>query len=68
MLPTKCFFEPATSVRLKRRLGLRNSALAIDLSNACAGMWTGVYLLEKLNRTGEVQRGIVVSGEIQSPT
>jgi 3-oxoacyl-[acyl-carrier-protein] synthase III len=61
--PNQVFFEPATSVRLKQRLGLRADAVAIDLSNACAGMWTGVLLVNSLLRTGEVRCGLVVSGE-----
>lgn len=61
--PNQVFFEPATSVRLKRRLGLADDALAIDVSNACAGMWTGVLLVDSLLRTGRVRSGLVVSGE-----
>ena len=55
-------FEPATSVRLKSMLGL-DGALAIDISNACAGMWTGVYLIDALIRGGSIRSGMVVSGE-----
>jgi 3-oxoacyl-[acyl-carrier-protein] synthase III len=61
--PNQVYFEPATSVRLKRRLGLAPSTLAIDISNACAGMWTGVFLVESLIRTGAIRCGVVVSGE-----
>ncbi len=57
------FYEPPTSVRLKKRVGLPGRTLTIDISNACAGMWTGVFLLDALIRTGEVRCGIVVSGE-----
>ncbi|QDS89867.1 3-oxoacyl-[acyl-carrier-protein] synthase 3 [Rosistilla ulvae] len=55
-------FEPATSVRLKSMLGLEN-AIAIDISNACAGMWTGVYMVDALIRSGAIRSGMVVSGE-----
>ncbi|MEZ6091682.1 MAG: 3-oxoacyl-[acyl-carrier-protein] synthase III C-terminal domain-containing protein [Pirellulaceae bacterium] len=55
-------FEPATSVRLKSMLGL-NNALAIDISNACAGMWTGVFMVDALIRSGAIRAGMVVSGE-----
>lgn len=54
--------EPSTATTLKQRLGFSN-ALTFDLSNACAGMWTGVYLVDALIRTGEIRRGLVVSGE-----
>ena len=57
------FFEPPTSCRLKRRLGLPAKTLAIDISNACAGMWTGVFLVDALLRSGDIRCGIVVSGE-----
>jgi len=57
------FFEPPTSCRLKRRLGLSSKALTIDISNACAGMWTGVFLVDALLRAGDIRCGVVVSGE-----
>lgn len=55
-------FEPAPAVTLKRLLGF-DRALALDLSNACAGMWTGVFLADALIRTGEARHALVVSGE-----
>ncbi|MEM8864992.1 MAG: 3-oxoacyl-[acyl-carrier-protein] synthase III C-terminal domain-containing protein, partial [Planctomycetota bacterium] len=55
-------YEPGATLTLKKRLGFDN-ALAIDLTNACAGMWTGVYLVDALIRTGEIRHGMVVSGE-----
>lgn len=55
-------YEPATSVKLKKRLGMPR-AIALDLSNACAGMWTGVYAVDAMLRTGRVGRALVVSGE-----
>ncbi|QDU91224.1 3-oxoacyl-[acyl-carrier-protein] synthase 3 [Pirellulimonas nuda] len=55
-------YEPATSIKLKQRLGL-GRALAIDVSNACAGMWTGVYLADAMIRTGAARHALVVSGE-----
>ena len=38
-------------------------ALAFDITNACAGMFTGIYLVHSLIRAGAVRRGLVVSGE-----
>jgi 3-oxoacyl-[acyl-carrier-protein] synthase-3 len=49
-------------VRLKHALGA-DRALSFDLSNACAGMLTGVFLLNDLIREGRIRRGMVVSGE-----
>ena len=54
--------EPPTSVLLKEALGARR-AMSFDLSNACAGMMTGVFILNDLIRQGRVRRGLVVSGE-----
>jgi 3-oxoacyl-[acyl-carrier-protein] synthase-3 len=38
-------------------------AKSFDVSNACAGMLTGVFLLNDYIRRGEIERGMVVSGE-----
>ncbi|MGZ4605516.1 MAG: 3-oxoacyl-ACP synthase III family protein [Blastococcus sp.] len=54
--------EPPVSVQLKHELGA-DRALSFDLSNACAGMLTGVFLLNDLVRHGRIRRGMVVSGE-----
>jgi 3-oxoacyl-[acyl-carrier-protein] synthase-3 len=54
--------EPPVSVRLKQALGA-DRAVSFDLSNACAGMLTGVFLLNDLVRQGRIRRGMVVSGE-----
>ncbi len=56
------YLEPAMSLWIKDGLGARQ-AMHFDVSNACAGMFTGVYLLESLIRTGVVRNGMVVSGE-----
>ena len=37
--------------------------MTFDLSNACAGMLTGVTVLNNWIRQGTVERGLVVSGE-----
>lgn len=54
--------EPPVSVRLKQALGAPR-AMSFDLSNACAGMLTGVFVLNDLIRQGRIRRGMVVSGE-----
>jgi 3-oxoacyl-[acyl-carrier-protein] synthase III len=54
--------EPPLSVSLKEALGARQ-ALSFDISNACAGMMTGVFILNDMIRSGRVRRGMVVSGE-----
>jgi 3-oxoacyl-[acyl-carrier-protein] synthase III len=54
--------EPPVSVALKQALGAER-AINLDLSNACAGMMTGVFILNDLIRQGRIRRGMVVSGE-----
>jgi 3-oxoacyl-[acyl-carrier-protein] synthase-3 len=54
--------EPPVSVSLKKALGARR-AVSFDISNACAGMMTGVFLLNDFVRQGRIRRGMVVSGE-----
>ena len=59
-------WEPSFSLLLKRELGAR-AALHFDISNACAGMMTGVHLLDRMIRAGVVKNGMVVSGECITP-
>ncbi|HUO36646.1 MAG TPA: 3-oxoacyl-[acyl-carrier-protein] synthase III C-terminal domain-containing protein [Mycobacterium sp.] len=54
--------EPPLNVALKAALGAER-ALGLDISNACAGMMTGVFLLNDLIRQGRIRRGMAVSGE-----
>jgi 3-oxoacyl-[acyl-carrier-protein] synthase-3 len=54
--------DPPLSVSLKQALGAHR-AMSFDLSNACAGMMTGVFILNDLIRQGRIRRGMVVSGE-----
>jgi 3-oxoacyl-[acyl-carrier-protein] synthase III len=55
-------FEPPLSLSLKEAIGA-HGAINFDLSNACAGMMTGVFILNDLIRRGEIECGMVVSGE-----
>ncbi len=59
-------FEPTMSLQLKQALGA-SAAQNFDVSNACAGMLTGVYLLDNMIRAGVVKNGMVVSGECITP-
>ena len=60
--PGMISFEPGTSVKLKKDFGFAN-ALVFDIANACAGMFTGIHVLNAFIRTGAIRRGMVVSGE-----
>ncbi|MFK0222893.1 3-oxoacyl-ACP synthase III family protein [Streptomyces vinaceus] len=55
-------FEPSLAGMLARELGARPMT-SFDVSNACAGMMTGVWLLDRMIRSGAVRTGMVVSGE-----
>ena len=54
--------EPSRAARLRAKFGM-NDALAFDITNACAGMFTGIYMADALIRSGAVQRALIVSGE-----
>ncbi len=64
--PNEFSLEPATAVRVAEALGAR-SAVVFDVVNACAGMITGIWVLQGLIRAGVVTTGMVVSGEHNSP-
>jgi len=55
-------YEPSTAAKLCAQFGF-DDALAFDVSNACAGMFTGVSIGESLIKSGLVRRVLVVSGE-----
>ncbi|HEX7669589.1 MAG TPA: 3-oxoacyl-[acyl-carrier-protein] synthase III C-terminal domain-containing protein [Polyangiaceae bacterium] len=54
--------EAPLSLSIKEAIGA-NQAKSFDLSNACAGMLTGVFILNDFIRRGAIRRGMVVSGE-----
>ena len=54
--------EPTTAAVLRRHFGL-HGAFAFDLSNACAGVFTAIMVVDELIRRGDVRRALVVSGE-----
>lgn len=55
-------YEPSTAIALKKLLGFDN-AIAFDISNACASMWTAVYVADAFIASGAVRNALVVSGE-----
>jgi 3-oxoacyl-[acyl-carrier-protein] synthase III len=54
--------EPSMASAIAHAIGADN-AMTFDLSNACAGMLSGVTVLNNWIRQGSVERGLVVSGE-----
>lgn len=60
--PDRFYFEPSFALMLAQDLGATR-AIHFDVSNACAGMLTGVQILDRMIRSGAVRNGLVVSGE-----
>ncbi len=54
--------EPTMSSAVARAIGAEN-AMTFDLSNACAGMLSGVTVANNWIRHGIIERALVVSGE-----
>lgn len=54
--------EPTTAARLRAQFGFTN-AVAFNVTNACAGTFTAVSLVDALLRQGVIRRAMVVSGE-----
>ncbi|MEV0336469.1 3-oxoacyl-[acyl-carrier-protein] synthase III C-terminal domain-containing protein [Nocardia sp. NPDC050717] len=63
---TRMYLEPSFASTIAGALGAEQ-AITFDVSNACAGMLTGTYLLDRLIRDGVVRNGMVVSGEAITP-
>jgi len=55
--------EPATATFVHHRLGLSPSTLVFDISNACLGFLDGMVMLANMIELGQVENGLVVSGE-----
>lgn len=56
------WLEPTMSLAVAEAIGAKR-AITFDVSNACAGMLTGVLILNNWIRRGAIKRGMVVSGE-----
>ncbi|WP_325052047.1 3-oxoacyl-ACP synthase III family protein [Nocardia stercoris] len=63
---TKFQLEPSFALTVRNALGAHR-ALHFDVANACAGMMTGILVLDRMIRSGAVRRGLVVSGECITP-
>jgi 3-oxoacyl-[acyl-carrier-protein] synthase III len=55
--------EPATASFVHNNLGLPESALIFDISNACLGFLDGMIMLGNMIELGQVRNGLIVSGE-----
>ncbi|WP_433579822.1 3-oxoacyl-ACP synthase III family protein [Nocardia brasiliensis] len=63
---TKFYYEPSFALLVRNTIGAHD-AKYFDITNACAGMSTGVLILDSMIRAGLVRRGLVVSGEQITP-
>ena len=61
------FLEPATASVVHNKLGLKNTAINFDISNACLGVITGMQVIADMIEAGSIKRGLLVSGEIGFP-
>ncbi|MEU6829603.1 3-oxoacyl-[acyl-carrier-protein] synthase III C-terminal domain-containing protein [Nocardia beijingensis] len=59
-------YAPSFALMLGNAIGA-NAARHFDVSNACAGMITGVMVLDRMIKAGAVRNGLVVSGEQITP-
>lgn len=60
---TRDYFEPATGVMVHRNLGLSENVLALDITNACIGFSNGIMMLANMIESGQLEAGLLVSGE-----
>ncbi|HBY96861.1 MAG TPA: 3-oxoacyl-ACP synthase [Chloroflexi bacterium] len=60
--PNTFTFEPNTSIRLKERFGF-DAAMAFDIANACAGMFTAISIADTFLKLGLIRCAMVASGE-----
>lgn len=59
---TTYVWDPPFSLYVKEAIGAPQ-ALNFDIANACAGMLTGVLIMDDFIRRGVIKRGMVISGE-----
>ncbi len=59
-------FEPSASIMIRKRIGALNT-ITFDITNACAGMLNGIYVMESFIKSGAIKCGMVVSGEYNTP-
>ncbi len=55
--------EPATASFVHHSLGLSPDCLVFDISNACLGFLDGMIMLANMIEHGQVENGLIVSGE-----
>lgn len=61
------FLEPATASLVHEMLGLPEDSAIFDLSNACLGVLNGMVQVAAMIESGQIDAGLVVSGEVAEP-
>ena len=61
------FLEPATATVVHNKLGLSESAMVFDISNACLGLLTGILTVANMIELGQIEAGMLVAGENSRP-
>ncbi|MBT3285733.1 MAG: 3-oxoacyl-ACP synthase III [Victivallales bacterium] len=61
------FLEPATASVVHRLLDLPRTAMNLDISNACLGVLTGMVMVANMIQGGQIEAGMVVTGETAEP-
>lgn len=61
------FLEPATASVVHANLGLSDSAMIFDLSNACLGVINSMVVAGQMIESGMIQSALIVSGENGGP-
>lgn len=61
------FMEPATAAVVHDLLRLPPECMIFDLSNACLGVLNGIVQLATMIDAGQIEAGLVVSGEVAEP-
>lgn len=57
------YFEPATSVLVHRNLGLPNSCMCFDISNACIGFSNALSISSAMIESGKIETALLVASE-----
>jgi amino acid adenylation domain-containing protein len=60
--PVTVLIEPNTAMSVKKLFGM-DRAIAFDVTNACGGMFTAIWMADAFLQLGLMRRALVVSGE-----
>jgi 3-oxoacyl-[acyl-carrier-protein] synthase-3 len=61
------FLEPATASVVHHHLKLADTCAIFDLSNACLGVLSGMMQIAAMIQAGQIEVGLIVSGECAEP-